>query len=165
MRGFTRLFVVLLAFVSFTFAANVPTPSEFLKIKVGADRTLADYHQIQSYFEMLAKSSPRVKVQKLGSTTLNNDLVMAIISSEENMQHLEHYKEIARKLADPRGQTPEQLDALVKEGKLILMVSCNIHSTEIASGQMAMEWAHALVTTNDPETKRRLNEVILLIVP
>src|SRR6478735_3105176 len=66
-------------------AANtVPTPSEFLKIQVGADRTLADYHQIQSYFEMLAKSSPRVRVEKLGKTTLDNDLVMAVITSEEN---------------------------------------------------------------------------------
>ncbi len=147
------------------FAASIPTPSEYLKFTVGADRTLADYHQIQSYFEMLAKSSPRVKVVKLGPTTLNNDLMMAIISSEENMQHLDRYKEIARKIADPRGQTPEQLDALVKEGKLILMVSCNIHSTEIGSSQMAMEWAHALATAQDPETKRRLNDVILLLVP
>jgi hypothetical protein len=165
MLRFVRLILVVLVLISFAFSANVPTPSEFLKIQVGADRTLADYHQIQSYFEMLAKSSPRVKVEKLGPTTLNNDLVMAIISSEENMQHLDRYKEIARKIADPRGQTPEQLEALVKEGKLILMVTCNIHSTEIASGQMAMEWAHALVTADDPETKRRLNDVILLIVP
>ena len=133
--------VCLLVSCSAWAANSVPTPSEFLKIQVGADRTLADYHQIQSYFEMLAKSSPRVKVENLGKTTLDNDLIMAVITSEENMQHLDRYKEIAHKLADPRGQTPEQLDALVKEGKLILMVTCNIHSTEIASGQMAMEWA------------------------
>jgi zinc carboxypeptidase len=159
------VFVCLLVSCVASAANTIPTPSEFLKIQVGADRTLADYHQIQSYFEMLAKSSPRVRIEKLGKTTLDNDLVMAVITSEENMQHLERYKEIAHKLADPRGQTPEQLDALVKEGKLILMVTCNIHSTEIASGQMAMEWAHALATAQDPETKRRLNDVILLLVP
>jgi hypothetical protein len=146
-------------------AATVPTPSEYLKFTVGADRQLADYHQIQSYFEMLAKSSPRIKVEKLGPTTLNNDLIMAVITSEDNMKNLARYKEIAHKLADPRGQTPQQIEALVKEGKLILMVTCNIHSTEIASGQMAMEWAQALVTSDDPETKRRLNDVILLLVP
>lgn len=150
----------------FAWGANdIPTPSEFLKMPVGADRTLADYRQIESYFEMLAKASPRVKLEQLGKTTLNNDLFMAIITSEENIKHLDRYKEIARKIADPRGQTPAQLDALVKEGKLILMVTCNIHSTEIASGQMAMEWAHALATAQDPETKRRLDEVILLLVP
>jgi hypothetical protein len=146
-------------------AANVPGPSEFLKFTVGADRQLADYHQIQSYFEMLAKSSPRVRVETLGKTTLGNDLIMAVITSEENMRHLDRYKEIAHKLADPRGQSPEQIEALVKEGKLILMVSCNIHSTEIGSSQMAMEWAHALATAQDDVTTRRLNDVILLLVP
>ena len=30
---------------------------------------------------------------------------------------------------------------------------------------MAMEWAHALATANDPETKRRLDNVVLLLVP
>ncbi|HET9697171.1 MAG TPA: M14 family zinc carboxypeptidase, partial [Terriglobales bacterium] len=154
-----KILFAILVLATAAFAANIPTPSEYLKFTVGADRQLADYHQIESYFQMLAKSSPRIKVEKLGATTMNNDLVMAVISSEENMQHLDRYKEIAHKLADPRGQTPEQLEALVKEGKLILMVTCNIHSTEIASGQMAMEWAHSLVTAQDPETKRRLNEV------
>ena len=44
-------------------------------------------------------------------------------------------------------------------------MTCNIHSTEIASSQMAMEWAHALATANDAETKRRLDDVVLLLVP
>jgi Zinc carboxypeptidase len=165
MRKCFSVLIGLFCFVAITHAANIPTPSEYLKFTVGADRQLADYHQIQSYFEMLAKSSPRIRIEKLGPTTMNNELIMAVITSEENMKNLARYKEVARKIADPRGQTPAQLDALVREGKLILMVTCNIHSTEIASGQMAMEWAHALVTSEDPETKRRLNEVILLLVP
>src|SRR3954462_6787010 len=166
MKSSLRFIFTCLLLSCFAWAAGpIPTPSDYLKIQVGADRTLADYHQIQSYFEMLAKMSPRVKIEKLGKTTLDNDLIMAVITSEENMPHLDRYKEIAHKLADPRGQTPEQLNALVKEGKLILLVSCNIHSTEIASGQMAMEWAYALATAQDPETKRRLNDVILLLVP
>ena len=34
-------------------AAPVPSPSQFLGIDVGADRTLADYRQIVSYFRAL----------------------------------------------------------------------------------------------------------------
>jgi len=160
-----RLLVVCIALLGAAFAANVPTPSEYLKFDVGADRTLADYHQIQSYFEELAKDSSRVKIEKLGKTTENNDLIMAVITSEENMKQLDRYKEIAHKLADPRGLSQEQIDALVRDGKLIVMVTCNIHSTEIASGQMAMEWAHTLVTSNDPKVQRELNNIILLLVP
>ncbi|MGZ4788386.1 MAG: M14 family metallopeptidase [Terriglobales bacterium] len=159
-----RLLVVCLALVSAGLAA-IPTPSEYLKFTIGADRTLADYHQIQSYFETLAAASPRIKIEKLGKTTENNDLMMAVITSPENMKQLDRYKQIAHKLADPRGLSPQQIDELVQEGKLIVMVTCNIHSTEIASGQMAMEWAHALVTGSNPKTQKELNDIILLLVP
>ncbi|HEX6881689.1 MAG TPA: M14 metallopeptidase family protein [Terriglobales bacterium] len=143
----------------------VPTPSQFLGFEVGADRTLADYHQIASYFKKLSEVSPRVQVVNLGKTTLGNDLFMAVISSPENLKNLAHYKEIARKLADPRGLTHEQVNALAHEGKAILLVTCNIHSTEIGSSQMAMEWAYGLATATDSATRERLDNVILLLVP
>lgn len=165
MSKLCRLLFACFALMGACFAVSAPTPSEYLKFTVGADRTLADYHQIQSYLEQLAKDSPRIRVEKLGKTTENHDLIMAVITSEENMKHLDRYKEIAHKLADPRGLSQQQIDELVRDGKLIVMVSCNIHSTEIASGQMAMEWAHSLVTATDPKTERELNDIILLLIP
>ncbi|HLJ90129.1 MAG TPA: M14 family metallopeptidase [Candidatus Angelobacter sp.] len=146
-------------------SGHVPTPSEFLKFEVGADRQLADYSQISSYFKALAASSDRVEVQVLGKTTLGADMFMAVISSEENLRNKAKYKEIAHKLADPRGLSKEQIDALAAEGKAIFLLTCNIHSDEIASSQMAMEWAFKLATTKDPDIVRRLNDVIVLLVP
>lgn len=145
--------------------ASVPTPSQFLGFELGADRQLADYKQIASYLKKLSESSNRIQVVTLGPTTLGNDLVMAVISSPENLKNQEHYKEIARKLADPRGLSQEQINALAREGKAILLVTCNIHSTEIGSSQMSMEWAHDLATSDDPAIKDRLDKVILLLVP
>ena len=156
------LFVLLFAASAH---AAVPTPSQFLNLKVGDDRVLADYHQIASYFGELAKDSPRVKVETLGKTTLGEPMILAVISSEANMKNLERIKEASRKLADPRGLTDAQIDTLAHEGKAIALVTCNIHSSEIASSQMAMEWAYSLATATDPETKRRLDDVVLLLVP
>jgi hypothetical protein len=156
-------FVLLLA-VSAA-AQTIPTPSQFLGFEVGADRKLADYRQIRDYFQALDNASPRLELQVLGKTTLGEEMFMALISSEENLRNKARIKEIARKLADPRGLTDAQLDTLVSEGKSIVLVTCNIHSPEIASSQMAMEWAHALVTASDPETARRLDNVVLLLVP
>jgi hypothetical protein len=147
------------------FAAGPQSPSQFLGFEVGADRTLADYRQITAYFKHLSENSPRVQVETLGKTTNGNDMIMAVISTPENLKNKAKYQDIARRLADPRGLTSEQIDALVKEGRAILMVTCNIHSTEIASSQMALEWAHALATAQDAETLNRLNRVILLLVP
>jgi len=160
-----RFLALCLLFALTAAAQEVPTPSKFLGFEVGADRQLADYKQISSYFRALDAASPRVEVVSLGKTTLGADMLMAVISSPENLKNKEKYKDIARKLADPRGLTPQQVDALVKEGKLILLITCNIHSTEIGSSQMAMEWAHKLATAQDAETKKRLDDVILLLVP
>jgi hypothetical protein len=155
------LFISVSAFAQ----QKLQSPSEFLGFEVGADRKLADYSQITKYFRALDAASDRVDVQSLGQTTLGADMIMAVISSEENIKNQQKYKEIARKLADPRGLSPQQIDALAKEGKLILLVTCNIHATEIGSSQMAMEWAHKLATAEDPVTKERLSNVILLLVP
>ncbi|HUR36543.1 MAG TPA: M14 metallopeptidase family protein [Terriglobales bacterium] len=165
-----RFFAVFCLLAATAFAqqaapAAIPTPSKFLGFEVGADRQLADYKQISDYFRALDAASPRVEIQVLGKTTLDKDMIMAVISSEENLKNKQKYKDIARKLADPRGLAPAQLDALVKDGKLILLITCNIHSTEIGSSQMAMEWAYKLATAQDAETKKRLDDVILLLVP
>jgi zinc carboxypeptidase len=144
---------------------RVPTPSQFLGFEVGADRKLADYRQIVSYFKALAAASPRVEIEVLGKTTLGEEMIMAVISTPENLRNKTKHQEIARKLADPRGLSKEQTDALAREGKSIFLLTCNIHSTEIGSSQMAMEWAYKLATAQDEETLRRLNDTILLLVP
>ena len=172
MKGlFAQSLVFLCAlclFVSPAVAASneaIQTPSQFLGFEVGADRKLADYHQIVSYFKYLASKSSRIQVENMGPTTLNNEFIIAAISTKENLQNKAKYQEIAHKLADPRGRSQDEINSLVHQAKVILLVTCNIHSTEIASSQMAMEWAHALVTADDPETVRRLSNVILLVVP
>lgn len=146
-------------------AAPVPTPSEFLHLDIGADRVLADYRQIRSYFTELDRLSPRVQMHTLGKSTLGEDMVMAVITSEANMARLPRLKEIAAKLADPRGASDTEIAALTEEGRAFLLITCNIHATEIGSTQMAMEWAHALASAEDAETRRRLDEVVLLLVP
>ncbi len=146
-------------------SSHIPTPSEVLGFEVGADRKLADYRQISSYFKALAAASDRVQIQVLGKTTLGEEMFMAVISTPENLRNKAKYQDIARKLADPRGLSKDQMDALAGEGKAIFLLTCNIHSTEIGSSQMAMEWAYKLATAADPETLRRLNDVIILLVP
>lgn len=144
---------------------EIRSPSQYLGIEVGADRVVADYRQIRSYFAHLDEVSPRVRVDTLGETTLGEPMILAAITSEANMQQLDRLKEVARALADPRGLSDADIESLVREGRAIVIVVCNIHSDEIASSQMAMEWAHALAVAEDPETRRRLDEVVVLLVP
>jgi len=149
-----------------TLAAGAPpTPESFLGYRVGADGKLADYGQITKYFEALDQASDRLTVVKLGPTTLDRTMFMAVISSEENLRNLDRQREIARRLADPRGLSDADAEKLIAEGKTIVLVTCNIHASEIGASQMAMEWAYQLVASEDPEVKRRLDDVILLLMP
>src|ERR1043165_1680724 len=97
-----KRFVLLLA-LALPALAQVPSPSQFLKLDVGADKVLADYKQIRAYLRALDDASPRVEVEVLGKTTLGEEMIRAIISSEENLRNKTRIQEAARRLADPRG--------------------------------------------------------------
>ncbi|MDI6844801.1 MAG: M14 family metallopeptidase [Candidatus Saccharicenans sp.] len=167
MKKSARLINVIFILFSLSLAVLAQTPPEkFLGHRVGEDRKLADYNQIKAYFELLAKESPKIRVVSIGKTTLGKDMIMAIITDEENMKNLDRYREIARRLKDARGLSEEQARQLAREGKTILLITCSLHSTEIAASQMSMELAYDLITGKGFfDVNRALKEVILLLVP
>jgi hypothetical protein len=142
------------------------TPEAFLGFKVGADKKLADYNQIKAYFEKLAQESPRLKLLTIGTSTLKKPMIMAVITSEENMAKLDRYKEIVKKLRDSRSLPVEEARKLAKEGKVIVLITASLHATEIAASQMSMELAYNLVAGKTPfDTKKILSDVIVLLCP
>lgn len=157
----------LLAMPVFNIPAKAQTsPTDYLGFKPGADRKLADYGQISSYFQLLAKETPRVKTIEIGRTTQGRSIVMAVITAAQNMDKLDRYREIARQLRDARDVTPAQAASLAAEGKVILALGCNIHSTEIGASQMALELAYRLAKGDvPPGVDKALDDVIVLLIP
>ena len=158
------LWVLFLTAASAAFAA-IPSPQESFGFPLGSDRKLADWQQLVDYYQKLAKSSDRVRFADLGKTTEGRPFVLLTISSPANLAHLAEYQRIQRQLADPRSTTPEQAKALIARGKTILVITCNIHSTEIASSQTAAQFAWEMATKKSPQTDRILNDTIILLVP
>ena len=142
------------------------SPEAFLGFKVGADRKLADYNQIQAYFQKLEKETPKLKLFTIGESTLKKPMIMAVITSEANMAKLDAYRAMAKKIKDPRTLPIEEAKKLAKEGKLILLITCNIHADEIAASQMSLELAYKLVKGETPfDAGKVLDDVIVLLVP
>jgi len=158
-------FLIILNLVSSLLAVEIPSPEKIIGFRVGQDFKLANWKQITGYFQLLAQSSDRVRVVELGKTTLGRPLIMAIITSPDNLARLEEFRKIHQRLHDPRGLSPEEKSNLIKQGKAIVYISCSIHSTEIAASQMSMELAYRLASEITPEVKKILDEVILLLVP
>jgi hypothetical protein len=137
-----------------------------LGFKPGDDRTIANWQQINDYFARLDKASDRVHVETLGETTLHRPLIAAFISSPENIRELARYKEIQRKLADPRTVKDDaERDRLIREGKTVVAISCSIHSNEIVASQMSMQLAYELATAEDADTREILQHTILVLIP
>ncbi len=166
MKSFLRLSAVTVFLIIPLLLSGQTPPEEFLGHQVGADRKLADYDQILTYFQKLDEESPRLKLLTIGESTLGKPLIMAVITAEENMEQLEKFRSIAKRLRDARDLSEEEARKLAKEGKTILLITCNIHATEIAAAQMSLELAYDLVTGNTPfDADKALKEVIVLLAP
>ncbi|CAN5595001.1 hypothetical protein BH18ACI3_BH18ACI3_15270 [soil metagenome] len=156
----------LILLLSSGIVAQVSSPRSVLGFNPTDDKTIADWTQITNYFAKLDASSGRVTVREIGKTTLGKPLIVAFISSPENIKNLDRYRRISAKLADPRTiKDAAELQNLIKNGKTIVSISCSIHSTEIVASQMSMNLAYELATANDDETKEILNSTILLLIP
>ncbi|HEX5759110.1 MAG TPA: M14 metallopeptidase family protein [Thermoanaerobaculia bacterium] len=160
----TALLLLLLAAAP-AGAVEIRSPEAFLGHRVGADRKLAPWPKVLEYLRLVDAASPRVTIELAGRSTLDNEMPVVVVTSEANQANLPRLREIARRLHHPDGLAPAEAEALVAEGKAIVLVTCTIHSTEVGSTQMAMELVHGLATAEDPETRRWLDEVVLLLMP
>ena len=68
-------------------------------------------------------------------------------------------------MADPRGLTPQQIDALAAEGRAVVLVTLGQHSTEVASSQMGPRLVYRLATSNDDQIRTILDNTIFLLIP
>src|SRR2546422_854501 len=143
---------------------HVTTPREALGFDIGADYHLATYTQFEAYWRTLARQSPRMVLREIGKTAEGRTQLMAIITTPENHKRIARYQEIARRLARAEGLTDEQAHALAAEGRAVVWIDGGLHATEVLGAHQLMELVYQMVSRDDPETRRFLNDVILLAV-
>jgi hypothetical protein len=143
----------------------VPTPNSYFGHEIGADKTVLDWDKVVGYFQMLAKSSDRLKVEEMGKTADGRPFIAATIADPDTLRHLDRYIAIQQKLADPRKTTAAEAEKLVLEGKTVVLITCSIHATEIASTHTAVEFAYRLLTEDTPHHRAIFKDTIVLLVP
>ena len=144
--------------------ASITTPRQQFGHNIGDDYWLANYDQFSAYWHKLAGESDRMKLVDIGKTEEGRTQLMAIISSPENMKHLDRYKEISARLAHAEGLTDAQAHALAEEGKAVVWIDGGLHASEVLGAHQLMQTVYDLLSRNDPETKRILNDCIILAV-
>lgn len=160
------VFAVLTSFSLNSWAEELRTPEDFIGHGVGADYKLARWEKIADYFQYVGENSDRINTKEIGTTTEGRSFIIAEISSPAAISDVSRHMENQRKIADPRLIVSEEEEhRLIKEAKVVIFINCNLHSTEIASSQMAMELLYDLAVGTTPEINDILDRTIIILVP
>jgi hypothetical protein len=145
-------------------APRITSPKEEFGFNFGDDYQLATYQQLSTYWQKLDRESDRMVLQEIGRTSEGRPHLMAIVTSPENHKNLARYREISRRLALAETLTDEQAQTLAREGKSIVWIDGGLHASEVLGAQQLGEMVYQMVSRNDEETMRFLNDTVILFV-
>lgn len=140
-----------------TFDPAIPSPEQFLGYSVGDWHTRHD--RIVSYFQELARVSPKAHFQIIGYTNERRPQVVLTITSPENYARIEDIRKEHLKLADPsQSVTISSMPVIITHGY-------NVHGNEPSSSEAAMLTAYYLIAAQGAEAERTLKEAVIHIDP
>lgn len=142
--------------------AGVTAPKDFFAQEPGTDYYLANYDQYEAYLKRLSEQSDRIKLESFGTTEEGRTQWMGIVSSPANLANLDRYQEIARKLAKAEGVSEDEARQLAAEGKAVVWIDAGLHATETVTPQAQVHVLYRLLTGQDAETLRTLDDTILI---
>jgi hypothetical protein len=145
-------------------APPVTTPKDYLGFNIGDDYCLANYTQFAGYLSKLERESDRLKLVRIGATEEGRPQLMGIVTSPANHRELVRYQDIARRLALAEGVTEAEARELSAKGKVVVWIDGGLHASEVLCAQALIETIYQLLTANDAETLRFLDDVIILFV-
>ena len=158
-------FVLFVAVPSALSQGRLTTPQEQFGFEIGADYMLVNYTRLLAYWQKLDAESDRLALQTIGTTAEGRTMVMAVVTSPANQKKLARYRDISRRLTLAEGLSDNLARALAAEGKPVVLIDGGLHATEILGSHQLVELVWQMVSRSDAETRRILDNVILLAVP
>ena len=146
-------------------SATVPTPLAVLGYVPGTVGHLSHVADINRYFHALEAASPRVKVFSLGLSDEGRDMLLVAIADSATIAHLDDYRGMVNRLADPRGLADTARARLVRSAKPVYWLTGSIHSPETGSPEMLMELGYRLAVEESDWVRDIRRNVITLITP
>jgi hypothetical protein len=145
---------------------GIPMPKDVLGYHIGAPGKLTYYADIVKYYRALAAAAPtRVKIETIGKSDEDRELVVVWISSEANIKNLQQNRDNLAKIADPRGLTQPQIKQLIATTKPHYHLMGGLHSGETGPSEMLLELAYRLAAETSPILSQIRENVIVSITP
>ncbi len=140
-------------------------PSEYFGFQPGSDRNLFTYEKLISYFQELDEVSDKLKMVEIGNSPEGRPMYIAFISSAGNINNLDKLKDINKRLALDTNIPAGEKEELIAEGKVFVLGTLSMHSTEVGPSQASPLIAYDLATTSDPSKLQWLEDVVYMMVP
>ncbi len=158
MNRMKKIGLIIFSIISWGLSrAQVQSPELFLGYELGSAFTY--HYRMVDYFKHVAENSNKVQLFEYGTTYERRPLMIAVISSEENMQKLEQLRRnnlVNAGLLLGEAQS-EQLP--------IVWLSYNVHGNEAVGMEAAMKVLYTLVAENYEGVGDWLKETIVILDP
>jgi hypothetical protein len=140
--------------------AQLQSPEQFLGYKLGTKYT--PHWKVVGYFNAVAASLPKqVKLQPYGNTNEGRPLMVAFITSEENLSSLENIRQNNLRLANLANDKM----AASETAPAIVWLSYNVHGNETSSSEAAMLTLFSLLDPSNTKSKEWLKNTVVVIDP
>ena len=116
--------------------------------------------------ELEAFAPDRMRVFDYAQSWEGRPLAYAVIARPDIMADLDRIRADLARLADPRGLSDEERDAVIARTPPVVWLSYGVHGNEISSTDAGLRTAHHLIAAqNDPVVETVLDHVIVIIDP
>jgi len=155
----------IFCFTSPIIGQKITSPEDFFGFQMGADRKLARWDKMVDYFNLSEGQSDRMKVYNMGPSSEGHPFLVLLITSPENHKNLNRLQMINKSITNPKNLNEDQLQQFIKEGKAVIFESMSLHASEVGGTQMAPELTFDLLSRNDEEALRILDNVLFFMIP
>ncbi len=147
-------------------AAQAPkSPEQFLGHRIGADGTLVTYSELDSYWHELAEASPRMQLENIGRTAYGQVQWLAVLSSPANLARRDELRVLSERLAHGTDPDEQVARTMAADGRAVVWIDGGMHATETLAAQQLLELVWQLVSRDDDEVRRILDQVVVLVCP
>ncbi len=155
-----RLLLLLLTLApAFPALAQLTPPDEFLPHELG--ETFTPHNMLVDYYQLVAEESPRVTLEQYGTTNEDRPLLLATVSTPENLARIDAIRENnLRRAGLLPGDTDPTLDNIA-----IVWLSFSVHGNEATGSEASMGVLYDLANPDNAETSEWLKNVVVLLDP
>ncbi|MDP6789857.1 MAG: M14 family zinc carboxypeptidase, partial [Candidatus Marinimicrobia bacterium] len=147
-------------YASGNFKEGIPTPEAFLGYPIGSWHTT--YGRMERYIHALQEAAPnRVFIEQYGKSIEQQNMMMLIISSENNIRNLEQIRLQIHRLANPEKTNLNAAKRLAATTPVMIWLNPANDGNETAAFEACLQIAYQLAAGEDSNTQHlRENAVV-----